>query len=640
MSRLAIGCRSRHVRPKRSSARRLNVPSPASSWLQSLLHRLTRGIGPLERRAGRRLLQYVAPYKGRVILGTAFGVVYGAVNGMVPLAINAVMETIFGGQASQAQLAEAVKTGTGPALTAVLWVCLFIPLLMAVRALLTYGNAYFMAWVSLRMLCDLRLDLFRAMLGQSLGFFHRQRAGELIARVSSETRMIQFALTTVSTDLVKQPVSILTGVAVLLYFDWVFTLCTLVVFPVCLAPMLIYGKRIRKSGREEEHDMSNMMVVLQECFAGIRVIKSFAREDRELQRFDEANRAQFGNSMRVRRATDIVSPLVEVVAAIGVAFALLYVAWRGLPAATFLALLSGIFLLYEPIKHISRLHLTVQKCLSATVNILDLLDLRPEVPDPPDPLPFREVRGDVRFENISFAYASGQSALARISLAIPAGTTAALVGESGAGKSTLFSLLLRFYDPQAGAITIDDLPIQRLRLTDLRHQIAYVTQETFLFHESIRENIRYGRLDATDAEVEEAARLAFAHDFILASPGGYDTVIGDKGAMLSGGQQQRLAIARAFLKNAPILLLDEATSALDSQSEKQIQRAIEQLSAGRTVLVIAHRLSTVLHADTIYVLKNGRLAASGPHHELLAHSPEYQGLYHLQFAGGTSAPAP
>jgi len=596
---------------------------------------LTKGIGPTERRAGRRLLQYIKPYKGRIILGSLFGVLFGAVNGGVPLAINKVMETIFGGQVSHTEIQKAIESGGGPSLTTVVWVCLTIPLLMAIRAMLTYGNSYFMAWVSLRMLCDLRGDLFDAILKQSLGFFHRQRAGELIARVSSETRMIQFALTTVSTDLVKQPVSIIFGISVLLYFDWVFTLCTLVVFPICLAPMLIYGKRIRKSGREEEHDMSNMMVVLQESFSGIRVIKSFAREDRELERFNEANRAQFGNSMRVRRATDIVSPLVEVVAAVGVAVALLYVAWRGLPAATFLALLSGIFLLYEPIKHISRLHLTLQKCLSATVNILDLLDLKPDVEDPAEPKTLPHPAGAVGFRQVGFHYPDGTKAVHDLSLEVAAGSTVALVGESGAGKSTLFSLLLRFYDPQAGAITIDDVPLTDLRLRELRQHIAYVTQETFLFHSSIRENIRYGRLEASDAEVEEAARLAFAHEFIMGTPHGYETVIGDKGAMLSGGQQQRIAIARAFLKDAPILLLDEATSALDSQSERQIQQAIEKLSKGRTVLVIAHRLSTVLHADTLFVFKHGRLAAHGPHHELLQHSSDYQALYHLQFAGNT-----
>jgi len=575
----------------------------------------------------------VRPYKTRLILGTVFGVLFGAVNGMVPLAINKVMSTIFGKDASHADIVEAAKTATGPSLEAVLWVCLLIPGLMAVRALLTYGNSYFMAWVSLRMLCDLRKDLFAKILQQSLGFFHRQRAGELIARVSSETRMIQFALTTVSTDLVKQPVSIIIGIGVLLHFDWVFTLATLVVFPICLAPMLVYGKRIRKSGREEEHDMSNMMVVLQESFAGIRVIKSFAREDRELERFDQANRAQFGNSMRVRRATDIVSPLVEVVAAVGVAVALFYVFWRGLPAATFLALLSGIFLLYEPVKHISRLHLTVQKCLAATVNILDLLDLNPDVEDPAEPNQLLSGKGAICFDRVSFHYPDGKNAVTEMTLKVEPGSTAALVGESGAGKSTLFSLLLRFYDPQQGTVSINGLPLHELRLQDLRRHIAYVTQETFLFHESIRENIRYGRLDATDEEVEQAAKLAFAHEFILASRNGYETVIGDKGAMLSGGQQQRIAIARAFLKDAPILLLDEATSALDSQSEKQIQTAIAHLSEGRTVLVIAHRLSTILHADQIFVLKHGRLVAQGSHAELLERSPDYQALYRLQFAG-------
>jgi len=607
------------------------TPPPSPSILRRILRKVTPELGPVEKAAAVKLIHYIKPYKKRLIIGSCFGIIFGAVSGSIPLIVHQVTGTVFGQSTDRASMADVARSGTGPGLEAILMVCLAVPLLMAARALLTYGNAYFMAWVSLRMLCDLRHDLFKAILGQSLGFFHQQRSGQLIARVASETRMIQFALTTVTTDLVKQPVSIIVGVGVLLHFDWVFTLCTLVVFPICLAPMLIYGRRVRKSGKLEEDDMSNMMVVLQESFAGIRVIKSFAREDRELERFDVANRAQFGNSMRVRRSTDIVSPLVEVVAAFGVALALFYVYWRGLNAASFLALLSGIFLLYEPIKHISRLHLTVQKCLSATVNILDLLVLKPEIVAASDARPLDKPAGAISVKDVAFSYLDGKSALRGVTLEIPAGTTAALVGESGAGKSTIFSLLLRFYDPQLGGILIDGRDIRTLPLDDLRGQIAYVTQETFLFHESIRENIRYGRLDASDEEVEEAARLAFAHEFILGTQQGYETVIGDKGCMLSGGQQQRIAIARAFLKNAPILLLDEATSALDSQSEQQIQRAIATLSEGRTVLVIAHRLSTVLHADRIFCMKDGHIVASGPHAKLLASSPDYQALCRLQF---------
>jgi subfamily B ATP-binding cassette protein MsbA len=350
-----------------------------------------------------------------------------------------------------------------------------------------------------------------------------------------------------------------------------------------------------------------------------------------MQLFDNAVMNQFRNSMRVLKNTEITTPLVEVVAAFGVGLALFYVFAAGLTAAKFLALMAGIFLLYEPVKSLSRIHLMLQRCLAATTNIFELMREPRDIKDAPDATTITSCRGEITFEHVNFSYGPEITALEDISLRIAPGQRVALVGASGAGKSTMLSLILRFYDPQSGAILLDGLDLRSITLDSLREQVGIVTQDTFLFHDTILNNIRFGRPEATQNEVEEAARQAYAHDFILAQPQGYESIVGDKGCKLSGGQQQRLAIARALLKNAPVLLLDEATSALDSESERMIQSALEKLSAGKTVVAIAHRLSTVLSSDMIVVMSQGRIIDTGTHAELLEKSPAYRKLYEMQF---------
>jgi subfamily B ATP-binding cassette protein MsbA len=371
---------------------------------------------------------------------------------------------------------------------------------------------------------------------------------------------------------------------------------------------------------------------MQESFTGIRVIKSFAREDQQEKVFRRGAQQSFSQTMRVVKATEAVSPLVEIIASIGVGLAIWYVYAANLSAGRFFGLISGIFIIYEPIKTLSKLHIVMQRSLGATTQIFAILDSVPTVQDTPNAIEMASSRGDIEFENVSFRYPTGVTdALSNINLHIQQGKTYALVGASGAGKSTILSLLLRLYDPTAGAVKVDGHDLRSLTQKSLREQIGLVSQETFLFHETIFKNIQFGRLNATPDEVYAAAKTASAHEFILAQPDGYDTVIGDKGCLISGGQQQRLAIARALLKNAPILLLDEATSSLDTESEKQIQKALEKLSAGRTVIAIAHRLSTILSADQIVVLENGNIKEIGTHAELLEKSGYYRRLYDLQF---------
>ncbi len=581
-----------------------------------------------------RLVQYLKPYKRRFVLGLVFGILAGVLNGVFPLVIKKAGEAIMPpGQAMPSISAKDVMgsgTDSGPGIESVIWISLLIPAAMVARGLFSYLNSYCLAWVSLRVLRDIRTQLFQHLVSQSLGFFNRQKAGKLISRVINDTRMAQNALTSIAGDVVSQPVAVVSGVIVLVAMDWKFALTTLVLFPICIVPVIVFGKKVRQAGRAEENEAGQMAVILQETFAGIRIIKSFAREDYQGEQFRKSSDIQCQNSLRVRKATDIVQPMIESVAALGVVLAMVYVYYFHISFIKFAALCAGIFLLYNPVKSLSKIPMLMQKCMASATNIFDLLRLESDVSDKPDALVLARCTGRITFDRMCFSYGVDKAAVEDISLEIEPGKKYALVGFSGAGKSTLLSLLLRFYDPQKGRILVDGHDLRDYTQQSLREQIGVVTQETFLFHDTIYENIRYGRLDATKEQIIEAAKFAFAHDFILAQPEGYETIVGDKGCLLSGGQQQRLAIARALLKNAPVLLLDEATSALDSESERMIQSALDRLSQGRTVIAIAHRLSTILKSDCIVVMDLGRIVATGTHHELLASSDLYRNLYELQ----------
>ncbi len=613
----------------------------------------------------RRLAAYLKPYKWRFIFGIIFGALYGVVNGGMVLVINYVTNIVFGASKGPEDFEEIknklppeeidkaqeafekvqgiIQESAGNAVqfdSHILLVALLIPAIMVIRGLFGFLNSYCMLWCSLRVLSDIRVKLFRRLMSQSLDYFNQSKGGELMQTVFNQTRLAQQTLTTAVSDIVKQPVAIISALAAIFYIDWQFALCALVLFPICIVPVIIAGRKVRKSGRKEEDEAEKMMVVMQEAISGIQVVKGHAREEHEIGKFVQANSRMMTFIMRWRKAMEIVSPLVEIVASFGVGAALVYCSFfpgSGGPGK-FLALNAGLVLLYPPAKSMSRISVLLQKSLAATAKVFKMMDRAPSIQDADDAVEIEDCKGEIRFENVSHSYGEEVYAVEGIDFTVEAGKNYALVGESGAGKSTLFSLILRFYDPRDGTVSIDGADIRNIRQESLRDHIGVVNQDTFLFHDSIYENIRYGKLDATKEEVIEAAKMAHAHEFIIDQEQGYNTIVGDKGDKLSGGQKQRISIARAILRDAPILLLDEATSALDSRSEKVIQEALQKLSRGRTSIAIAHRLATILNADRIVVMERGRISAIGSHSELLDSSDTYQHLYRMQFGhDGASA---
>ena len=598
-----------------------------------------------------RLLQYLRPWMGRFVAGVLIGVLAAAFNGVLIIGIQLIFQLVLDGGGKT--LGEPVKlpilgelnvaqmlgvaNDTPVGLWGVVAACACIPVLMFINGFLEYLNKYCLAWVGNKMLFHLRSDVFRAILRQSPGFFSNTKAGELMQTVSNHSRVAQTNAVQLVQLLTNRPLTIVTILVVLFSQDWFFTLMSLVIFPLCLAPILVIGRRVRKAGSREEKQGGAMMTAMHESFTGIRLVKAYAREEYEVRRFDRANAEMCKNMMRWTRASELVGPIVEAVASIGIAAGLVYFWMQQRGASELIVLVMALTKIYPPAKELSKVNMLMQKTVFAVNKLVHVLDRAPDILDQPQAPALPRVQGAIRFENVSFAYTGpdgrrlDKAALSGVSLDLAPGRFYALVGPSGAGKSTLFSLLLRFYDPDQGRILMDRTDIRSVAQDSVRGNIGLVSQDTFLFHDSIRENIRYGRLNATQEEIVAAAKKAHADEFIRQIQGGYDAVVGDAGCNLSGGQKQRLSIARAILRNAPILLLDEATSALDTETEKIIQEAIHELSEGKTVIAIAHRLSTILEADQIIVMKDGRVEATGTHQELLQCSDLYRKLYSLQF---------
>jgi len=605
----------------------------------------------------RQVWKFVHPYRGRFFLGLLCGIAYGFANGALIGAVRVVVQLVFEGKVDlHDKLAAAPKwihpfseplAALVPKITApspndtVRWLLVIgaIPAIMLIRNLLQYLSIYLTNWSALHAIADIRTKLFSHLQNLSLGFFNRASTGDLIARITNDTQVLSGIIGSSFASAVKDPVTIVILLAFQLATNTTLTLISVVVFPVCIVPIVIFGRKVRKSARAVQAYNAELTNLMHESFTGNRVIKAYNLEETVSAQFRDTTRKYVGQLMRVIRANEIPSQLMEIFGATGIALVFFYVqhSMQFLPPnqqpkeADFLTFVLTIVMIYPPVKAFTRLHNQIHQARAASERVFELLATRNSVPEPAAPKMLHASNADITVENVGFNYGE-KPVLQNINLTVKAGQLVALVGASGSGKTTLANLLLRFYDPARGTIKIGGVDVRDVSTRDLRNQIAVVAQENILFNDTIRRNIELGRLGATNEEITAAARHAYATEFIQQKSEGFDTVIGEKGVSLSGGQRQRLAIARAVLKNAPILILDEATSALDTESERAVQAALDELMKGRTTICIAHRLSTVLHADLIVVLDHGKIVETGTHDELVQRAGTYQKLYELQFA--------
>lgn len=603
------------------------------------------------------------PYKLRLFLGVATGILNGFMQPLLIATVMFVYTAIFPspGQNGATQLpmkrlpafvqhwfesaCDALQRGvqTHPwswevSVTVVALIAA-IPFVMFLRGLSSYLNTYFLQWVASRAIADLRVKLFRHLLDLSAGFYNLNSSGQLIARTINDTGMLSVILSGATSVAVTAPVTLVTTLGFLLWEQTKMTLITIVVMPACLIPIRIFNRKIRRSSKEIQTQSADLTQTMAEAFTGYRIVKAYNLEDIVTADFRNITRKSIGHYMRVVRAQNITGPLIEFFGSCGVALLLAYLIVRpeGNPnPADFLQLILSVFVMYAPLKNLNMLFNWITQGRAASERVFELLATQNNVPEPAQPRALQAGDADIVFENLSFNYGENP-VLQDVNLTVKSGKLVALVGASGSGKTTLANLLLRFYDPQQGAIRIGGVDIRGVSTRDLRNQIAVVSQEVILFNDTVRRNIELGRPGATNEEIIAAARHAYAYDFIVEKPQGFDTVIGEKGIMLSGGQRQRIAIARAVLRDAPILVLDEATSALDTESERAVQTALDELMKGRTTLCIAHRLSTILHADLIVVIDQGRIVETGRHEELIQRGGIYQKLYELQFKSNGGA---
>lgn len=572
----------------------------------------------------RRLLGYLKPYLGGLILAGICMVGFACMAASLAILVKPVMDDIFVNKDSRK----------------LFFIILALAAVFVFRGISDFGQYYLMAHVGQSVMRDLREKMYVKLEQLSVSFFVRHSTGELLSRMNNDVALVQGAVTSAVTGLLRDAVTVAALLGVVFWRDYVLALIAVVVFPLAVYPLLSFGKRLKRYSTRMLVSMADITARLNETITGIRIVKAFAMEKYERDRFREVNEKLFNAFMRRFKVRALSNPVMETIGGLGVCAIVTYGGYQVISGqstpGTFFSFMTALFMLYEPIKRVNEANMAIQEGVSAGERIFALLDTPVEIVDRADAVPLETVQDEVRYERVNFAY-NTEPVLQDIILSIKAGEAVAIVGESGAGKSTLMDLLPRFYDVTSGAVTIDGTDVRDLTQNSLRGNIGIVTQQTILFDDTVRNNIAYGRPDLTHERVVEAAQAAHAHGFISAMPQGYDTIIGENGIRLSGGERQRIAIARALLKNPPILILDEATSNLDSDSEKAVQKALEELMKGRTTLVVAHRLSTIRNADRIYVLSDGRIVEQGSHDELLAANGEFARIYSLQFAAQESS---
>ena len=587
----------------------------------------------------RRLLKYLTPHWPIFLLATFAMVVVGLLESAIGALIVPIFDQAFvqgGGHRTSTLFGLQHLIPEAPFGAWRMISFLLITFTLA-KGIAEYLSTYLMARIGQAAVLKLRQDLYGHLLSQSATFFERHRTNYLVSRLVSSAAAIETAVTSTIRDMLRESFTLIAFLAASFYYSWRLTLGSLAIAPIIAVLTAKFGKALRNLARESFEGSKRLTDTAQEALANQGIVKAYRAEQREKIRFSEVAKTIVRANLRSASIAGAAPPTIEMIGILFVVLLLLFgqneiMAGR-MNTAQFVTFLFFLFRSYDPMRKLSRLQNSMEQALAAAHHVWEVMDEDVAIPEKTDARDLPALTSEIELRNVSFGYANEtRSVLKDVSLNIKAGTMVALVGESGGGKSTLTKLLPRFHDPRDGSVLWDGVDLRDAKLSSLRHHIALVTQETVLFNDTVRHNIAYGKPEATDAEVQEAARIAFAHDFILEMPNGYDTIVGERGIFLSGGQRQRLAIARAILVNAPVLILDEATSALDAESERLVQQAIANLVRNRTTIVIAHRLSTVRRADIIVVMEGGRIIETGTHAELLDRNGQYRRLYELQFA--------
>ncbi len=587
----------------------------------------------------RRLLKYLLPHSGTFAAANLAMIVVGLMDGATTMLLIPIMNQVFGKGGSQTANSLFIWQKIIPPSGLAAWrvIALLLITFTVVKGIAEYLSTYWMASIGQSAILRLRQELYSHLLAQSASFFERHRTNYLVSRLISSAAAIETAVTHTLRDALREGFTLIVFLGAALYVNWRLTLGSLIIAPPIVLLTVKFGSALRRLARESFEGSKRLTDTAQEALANHQIVKAYRGEERERQRFARVAERIKRAHLRSASISGMSPPIIEL---IGVLFAvvLIFFGEREIrlgrnDTAQFFTFVVLLVRSYDPMRKLSRLQNSFSQALAAAQHVWEVMDEHAEIAEKPNAIDLAPLHQQIEFRHVDFNYAEeGRPILRDINLTVPAGKMVALVGESGGGKSTLTKLLPRFHDPLSGEVLWDSINLRDVKLASLRRQIALVTQETVLFNDTVRYNITYGRPSATDAEIEDAARTAFAHEFINELPEGYDTIIGERGIFLSGGQRQRLAIARAVLTDAPVLIFDEATSALDAESEQLVQSAISNLVRNRTTIVIAHRLSTIRRADSIVVLEAGKIIEQGTHAELLARGGQYQRLYELQFA--------
>ena len=574
----------------------------------------------------RPYFRYLRPVRGHVVAAIVYGLLFSAASGVgLPMMMDRVFPVIFD------------PVGERLPLSDVLLIAAYIPLIFLLRGVSGYLNAWHMQVAGTKVLEAIRIDYFRQLQLLPLSFVQSRQSGDLLSRGMADTHQLQSVLTQLSNDGLKQPGTLLFALSFLVYKALEargvgLMLVCIALIPLVVFPIRYFGRKVARRAAEFQRELGAVTSLFSENLSAAREVRAFGLEEHEVSRLAKLSRGLFTFQLKIVKYALALSPSIEVIAALGIAGTLVFAYQAGISFAAFFSVVTALYMTYEPLKKLGVINNELKRANASLDRLETVLHEPITITDPATPVRITRLRGEVAFENVSFSYKPGDPVLRDVNVHIPAGTICALVGPSGAGKSTFAHLVPRFYEATTGRLLVDRHDVRALALADLRRNVAIVSQDPVLFNDTIYANLMLGRADATRAEVEQAARDAFAHDFIMKLPQGYETRVGERGALVSGGQKQRIALARAFLRNAPLLILDEATSALDSDSEAAVQQALKKLMVGKTVLIIAHRFSTIRDATKILVFDAGRIVATGTHGELYANTPLYRSLYDRQTA--------